>query len=130
MQPPPRAGERQLGVFVDSQGRVTRRSAVSWRSPPLVCGYHGQLLLTLLPKSLEVHHLHRESPPQTLPFPGARGAASGGDFFLAASADAVYALLPPLEVARGSGGGSASSHAENDGSMTENSSSGALHAGV
>ena len=57
VQPPPRAGERQLGVFVDSRGRVTRRSAVHWRAPPLACGVHGQQLVTLLPKSVEVHRL-------------------------------------------------------------------------
>ena len=57
VQPPPRAGERQLGVFVDSRGRVTRRSTVHWRAPPLACGVHGQQLVTLLPKSVEVHRL-------------------------------------------------------------------------
>jgi hypothetical protein len=57
VQPPPRAGERQLGVFVDSRGRVTRRSAMHWRAPPLACGVHGQQLVTLLPKSVEVHRI-------------------------------------------------------------------------
>ena len=47
----------------------------------------------------QVHHLHREMPRQTLPFPGARCAAAGGDFFLVASGDEVYALLPPAEPA-------------------------------
>ena len=55
VQPPPRAGERQLGVFVDSRGRVTRRSAVHWRAPPLACGFHEQQLVTLLPRSIEAH---------------------------------------------------------------------------
>jgi|TARA_B110001469_G_C9463364_1_gene233307 hypothetical protein len=38
-------------------------------------------------------------PSQTLPFPGARCAASGGDFFVVASSDKIYALLPPTELA-------------------------------
>ena len=44
-----------------------------------------------------MHHLHHELPGQTLPFPDGRCAAGGGDFFLVASSDKVYALLPPIE---------------------------------
>ena len=102
----------QLGVFIDPHGQVTRRSAVHWRSPPLACGFRGPYLITLLPKTLEVHHLRRERSSQSFPFRDALCAADGGDFFLAASRDAVYALLPPLGapgVLSASNGGSASS---------------------
>ena len=45
-----------------------------------------------------MHHLHHEMPSQTLPFPGARCAAGGGEFFVVASSDTMYALLPPTEL--------------------------------
>ena len=54
-----------------------------------------------------MHHLHREMPGQTLPFPGARCAAGGGDFFVVASSEfkgSFYTLLPPTELVACSGG--------------------------
>lgn len=95
VQPPPRAGERQLGIFLDKVGNVARRSTVHWRQPPLACLSRGRALVTLLPNSIEVHHPAQDPPQQSLPLAGACCAADGGDLLLVGTGDAVYALMPP-----------------------------------
>ncbi len=95
VQPPPRAGERQLGVFIDGHGNVAPRSTIHWRHPPLGCMARGRALVTMLPNSVEVDHPDLEPTHQTIPFAGARCSASGGELLLVANTDAVWALLPP-----------------------------------
>lgn len=95
VQPPPRSGERHLGLFLDHNGNVARRSTAYWRQPPLTCLARGRTHVTLLSNAIEVEHPSREPRQQSLPFPDARCADDGGDLMLFANCDAVYALLPP-----------------------------------
>ena len=100
------AGERQLGVIIGTHGNAAAHSNVHWRSPPLACLSRLPFLVVMLPHTLEVHQLGRERAGagatasrsrllQSLPFPHALCAADGGDILYFASAESVYALLPP-----------------------------------
>ena len=107
LQPPPRAGERQLGLFVDPNGHVAKRSTIHWRQTPLDCVARGRATISVLPNAVEVHHPEAEPQQQWLPLEHAIGAADGGNLVLVASREAVYAMLPPVSVATpaSSGGG-------------------------
>ena len=95
VQPPPRAGERQVGLFLDRRGDVAKRSTAYWRRPPLGCLARGRALVTLLPNAIEIEHPARMPSRQSIPFPDARCAEDGGDLMLFANCDAVFALVPP-----------------------------------
>ena len=95
VQPPPRPGERLVGVFLDRKGQVARRSTAHWRRPPIACLARGRTLVSVLPNAIEITHPEQEPPAQSLPFPEPRGADDGGDHLLVASCNAVYVLLPP-----------------------------------
>jgi hypothetical protein len=99
LQPPPRAGERQLGLFVDPNGHVAKRSTIHWRQTPLDCAARGRATISVLPNAVEVHHPEAEPQQQWLPLEHAIGAADGGNLVLVASREAVYAMLPPVSVA-------------------------------
>ena len=123
-QPPPRAGERQVGLFLNKAGHISRRSTVNWRQTPLDCVSRAGALITLLPHAIEVvpdhmrkrrtakterpeHGQRIQTPQHSLPFANAQSAADGGHFVLVANTEAVYALLPPGQLRSGSTGGSA-----------------------
>ena len=95
VQPPPRAGERQLGVFIDARGDVAPRSTIHWRLSPLGCMVRGRALITLLPQSVEIDHPAHDPPHQSLPFADAVCCADGGELLLLANTEAVWAVLPP-----------------------------------
>jgi hypothetical protein len=100
VQPPPRAGERQLGMFLDKHGDVARRSTAYWRRPPLGCLVQGRALVTLLPNAIEFDHPDHEPRRQLIAFPDARCADGAGDWMLFANSDSVYTLIPPSEEQR------------------------------
>ena len=94
-QPPPRAGERIVGLFLDAKGHVARRSTAHWRRPPRAALARAGCLLTLLPNAIEVQRSSHEPPRQTIAFPDACCANGTGGLLLVASSDSVFALLPP-----------------------------------
>ena len=102
VQPPPRSGERQLGLFLDRDGVVAPRSTAHWRLPPIGCMARGRALVTLLPNSVEVDHPDAQPQRQSIPFADARCAADGGELLLVANTDGVWAVLPPGSAATGS----------------------------
>ena len=104
VQPPPRAGERQVGLFVDRTGHVARRSTIHWRQTPLDCVARGRATISVLPNAVEVHHPDAEPQQHWLPLEDAVCAADGGHFVLVASCEAVYAMLPPAPPAGASPG--------------------------
>ena len=95
MQPPPRVGERQIGLFLDRKGHVARRSTAAWRRAPVACLARGRALIAVLPNAIEITHPTAEPTEQSLPFPEPSDADDGGDVLLVATHDAVYGLLPP-----------------------------------
>ena len=104
-QPPPRAGERIVGLFVDAHGAAARRSTVHWRTTPLDAVARHGAIVCVLPNAVEV--LPRAGLPRRrrdgteggqklrLPLDDALCADDGGEWLLIASQHAVYALLPP-----------------------------------
>ncbi|KAL1510631.1 hypothetical protein AB1Y20_006932 [Prymnesium parvum] len=105
VQPPPCAGERQLGVIIGTRGDAAAYSNVHWRWSPLACLSRLPFLVVMLPHTVEIHQLGREQAAdgatasrtrllQSLPFPHALCAAEG-DILYFANSEAIYALLPP-----------------------------------
>lgn len=88
-----------IGCFFGMDGSARSRSNISWTQPPKALAYRAPYVVSLLPKSLDVHSIHDQHMVQSIKLEGVNVLCDAGTGpILAAVNRRLCALLPlPLD---------------------------------